>query len=111
MHEISIMQSALQLAGEQLAKAGCSEIHGIKLRVGLLSGVVPEALAFAFDVLKCGTPAEHATLEIEQAPGRFFCPACDMELDSMQFECPKCGGLLILRGGGADLELAQMKVS
>lgn len=105
------MQSALQLAGEQLQKAGCREIHTIKLRVGLLSGVVPEALTFAFDVLKKGTAAEHAVLEIETAPAKFFCPACDMELDSMKFECPKCGGLLCLRGGGADLELAQMKIS
>ena len=113
MHEISIMQSTLELAGEHLQKAGCTQIHCLRLRVGLLSGVVPEALAFAFDVLKAGTPAANATLEIERAPGLFSCAACgvDMRLDSMQFQCAECGGLLTLREGGADLELAQMKIS
>jgi len=107
------MQSTLELAGEHLLKAGCTEIHCIRLRVGLLSGVVPEALEFAFEVLKADFPAANATLEIERTPGLFSCGACGVEawLDSMQFECAGCGGLLMLREGGADLELVQMKMS
>ncbi len=107
------MESTLELAGEHLKKAGCTQIHCIRLRVGLLSGVLPEALAFAFDVLKVGTAAATAILEIEHAPGLFSCNACclDTWLDSMQFQCPECGGLLTLREGGADLELTQMEIS
>ena len=107
------MQSTLELAGEQLLKAGCTEIHLIRLRVGLLSGVVPEALEFAFEVLKADSPAANATLEIERTPGLFFCGTCGVEtwLDTMQFECAGCGGLLTVREGGADLELAQMRMS
>ena len=113
MHEVSIMQSTLQLADEHLQKASCTVIHCIRLRVGLLSGVVPEALAFAFEVLKADTSAANATLEIERAPGLFSCTACGLELrlDSMEFKCTGCGGLLVLREGGADMELAQMKIS
>lgn len=107
------MESTLELALEQLQKAGCTEIHSIRLRVGLLSGAVPEALEFAFDVLKAGTPAAKATLEIERTQGLFSCSECsnDTRLDSMQFQCPRCGGLLTLREGGAELELAQMEIS
>jgi hydrogenase nickel incorporation protein HypA/HybF len=103
----------LELAGEQLQKTGCTQIHRIRLRVGLLSGVMPEALRFAFDVLKVGTSAENAALEIERTPGLFSCPACrlDLRLDSIQFLCSECGGLLTLREGGANLELAQMEIS
>ena len=113
MHEISIMQSTLALADEHLRKASRTRIHCIRLRVGLLSGVVPEALEFAFDMLKKGTPAEEATLEIERDAGLFFCPGCNEETrrDSIQFECPVCGGIMSLRGGGTDLELLQMKIS
>ena len=113
MHEISIMESALELAAEQLLQSGCTQIHRITLRVGLLSGVVPEALTFAFDVLKANTQAAAAVLEIESAPGLFTCDGCSLEsrLDSMEFQCPECGGLLTLRDGGADLELAQMEIS
>ena len=58
MHEISIMQSTLELAEEQAREAGGNGIARIRLRIGLMSGVVPEALEFAFDVLKKGTMAE-----------------------------------------------------
>ncbi len=113
MHEISIMQSTLQLAREQMEKSGCTEIQWIKLRIGLMSGVVPEALAFSFDVLKAGTPAANATLEIERMPGLFHCSGCGLEerRDSIEFQCAGCGGLLQLVEGGAELELAQMKIS
>jgi hydrogenase nickel incorporation protein HypA/HybF len=113
MHEISIMESALELALEQLRRAGCENIHCIRLRVGLLSGVEPEALAFAFEALKAGTPAEHSRLEVERLPGLFSCAKCSRQtrLDSMQFQCPECGGLLTLSQAGAELELAQMEIS
>ena len=41
----------------------------IRLRIGALSGVVPEALEFAFEALRPGTLAEKAELAIESVPG------------------------------------------
>ena len=52
MHEFSIMQAALETAGEKTRAAGATHIHRLMLRVGALSGVVPEALRFAFDAMK-----------------------------------------------------------
>ena len=111
MHEVSIMQSTLQLAEEHALQAGGTRISCIRLRVGLVSGVVPEALEFAFEVLKEDSMAAQATLEIERVPGLFSCDACGLEtlLDTIQFQCPGCGGALILRGG-TELELAQLEV-
>ena len=43
------------------------------MRVGAFSGVVPDALEFAFEVLKHDTPAETATLEMEVIPLRIYC--------------------------------------
>ena len=113
MHEVSIMQGTLQLAEENARKAGGTEIRVISLRVGLFSGVVPEALEFAFDVLKQGTMAEGATLSIERVPGLFRCVKCDTEvrLDAVRFECDVCGGMLSLRDGGGDLELTQLEIN
>ena len=112
MHEVSIMQSTLQLAEESARNAGASEIRAIRLRVGLFSGVVPEALEFAFDVLKADTMAAGAVLEIERVPGLFQCAGCQREsrLDAVRFDCPECGGMLTLRDGGGDLELTQLEV-
>ncbi len=60
MHELSIMQSALSLALDQARQAGAARVHTIRLRIGALSGVVPDALEFAFEALTPGTMAEGA---------------------------------------------------
>ena len=54
MHEVGVMQSALEIALEQAGRQGAGRIDCIALRVGMLSGVVPEALEFAFDVVARG---------------------------------------------------------
>lgn len=113
MHEIAIMQSALEMAEEAARRAGGTSISRIRLRVGLLSGVVPEAMEFAFGVLKEETIARGAELEIERVPGRFRCGACggEYEFEEMRFDCPECGGMLAVAPGGTELELAQLELN
>ncbi len=64
MHEVGIMQSALDIAEQQAQAAGATKIHEIRLRIGQMSGVVPEALQHAFTVLKDGTMAEEASFAL-----------------------------------------------
>ena len=68
MHELSLMQAALDAAIASTVRNGAKRIHHIRLRVGQMSGVVPEALASAFAVLSPGTPAAGATLDIDCVP-------------------------------------------
>ena len=112
MHEISIMQSTLELAGEHARAAGGTAIARIRLRVGLMYGVAPEALEFAFEVLKKGTMAEDASLEIERVPGQARCSVCgeQVRLEEVRFDCPACNGLLILGEGGGELELSSLEL-
>ncbi|MGB6222180.1 MAG: hydrogenase maturation nickel metallochaperone HypA [Haloferula sp.] len=113
MHEVSIMQSALDSAMEELHKAGGDRITRMKLRVGVLSGVVPEALEFAFAALKASTPAAAAELKIEMAPAYFRCLDCKamVERIEMTFVCPTCNGALIVDHGGRQLELTQLELN
>src|SRR3569832_2378609 len=92
MHELSIMDSALTMALEQAEKAGALQVHVIRLRIGTLSGVVPEALQFAFETLAPGTIAENAKLAIEDVPARFWCPSCSREFEATDLfsDCPRC---------------------
>ena len=92
MHELAIMDSALNLALDQAEKAGANRVNLIRLRIGALSGVVPDALRFAFDTLIPGTIAEGAKLDIEAVPARFWCPDCSSEFESADFfsDCPVC---------------------
>ncbi len=113
MHELSIMDSALNLALEQARQAGASRVQVIRLRVGALSGVVPDALQFAFETLTPGTLAEGAQLAIEDVPARFWCAACTREFQAEDFlaECPKCGEPSGDLRAGRELELAALEIT
>jgi hydrogenase nickel incorporation protein HypA/HybF len=112
MHEISIMLSTLELAEVHARKAGGTAISRICLRVGVISGVVPEAMEFAFDVLKRGTMAQDASLEIDRVPSEFRCSACGATvlLQEARFDCPECYGLLTIGNSGTDLELSHLEI-
>jgi hydrogenase nickel incorporation protein HypA/HybF len=86
------MQSALDIAFERGAIERAETITCLRLRVGALSGVVPDALQFAFEVLKTGTAAEFATLEVEFVPLSLYCPDCAREFstDGFGYMCPVC---------------------
>jgi hydrogenase nickel incorporation protein HypA/HybF len=113
MHELSIMQSALNEALNQARQAGASRVHEIRLRIGALSGVVPESLEFAFEALAAGTPAEGAQLVIENIPARFWCETCRREFEAgeMFAECPDCHQASSALRGGREMELASMEVA
>src|SRR5690606_38912672 len=103
----------LEVALEQADRVGAAHIHRIGLRVGALSGVVPEALEFAFELVVRGTIAEGARLELEPVPVRCSWPDCGLEFlpDVPCFECPRCRrpDARLLRG--RELELAYLEVS
>jgi hydrogenase nickel incorporation protein HypA/HybF len=113
MHEFSIMQSTLDMALRQAITAGASEIHELRLRVGRLSGVVPEALAFAFEALRPGTLAATARLEIESVPAVMWCEPCRQEFECPDFlcECPACGTISRELRRGREMELMSLEIS
>jgi hydrogenase nickel incorporation protein HypA/HybF len=113
MHELALMEQVRAIALEEAATHGASRIHRLRLRIGRWSGVEPEALRFAFEVvMRCGA-GEGASLDLEVVPAVCFCPDCEQEFepDDVIFACPRCGVLSrrILRG--RELELAGLEVS
>ena len=113
MHEVGLMQSTLSLAIEQMEAQGLSKIHRIDLNVGEISGVVPEALAFAFDVVSVGTSAEGAQLNLETVPALCYCRYCRREFYPMSwvYRCPHCHRISSDIREGKDLELVALEVS
>jgi hydrogenase nickel incorporation protein HypA/HybF len=113
MHEFSIMQSALETAAQKTQAAGATQIHRLTLRVGKLSGVVPEALRFAFDALKTSSPAATATLEIVEVPAACWCAPCAAEFETadLKYECPRCHQPSGELRRGREMELASLEIS
>jgi hydrogenase nickel incorporation protein HypA/HybF len=113
MHEFSIMQAALETAGEKTRAAGATQIHRLTVRVGALSGVVPAALRFAFDALKDRSLAAQAELEIEEVPAAGFCAGCAAEFEMTEFDykCPRCHQPSGQLRRGKEMELASLEIS
>jgi hydrogenase nickel incorporation protein HypA/HybF len=107
MHEVAICEALLGQLASLSTQHGWSRLLRVRIRLGLLSGVVPEALEFAFTAMSAGTPAEGAELVLETEAGRFDCAVCgELELDHFDFACPQCGGPLQLLRAGRDLFLS-----
>ncbi len=106
------MQSALNLALNQARQAGANRVHAIRLRIGALSGVVPDALEFAFEAMTPGTLAEGAQLAVEHVPARFWCAECAREFqsDDMFAECPECHRPSGELRAGREMELASLEI-
>jgi hydrogenase nickel incorporation protein HypA/HybF len=112
MHELSMTQSLVAIAEEHARRAGGTIIRGITLEVGELSGTVPEALEFAFDVCSKGTLAEGATLTIRRVPGHGHCAACltEAECPELTAVCPVCGALAFEFDAGLELRVIEMEI-
>lgn len=106
------MESALSAVLKKAREAGATRVHGIRLRIGALSGVVPEALEFAFQALAPETPAADARLIIENVPARFWCRLCQREFqaDDLFAECPDCHNASMELRSGREMEIASMEI-
>jgi hydrogenase nickel incorporation protein HypA/HybF len=93
VHEAGVAQSALETAAAKARERGATRVHRLTLRVGDLSGVVPEALLFALEALSPGTAAEGAAFDIEVVPVECHCPACDRLYPpaDVVYASPACG--------------------
>ena len=113
MHEVGLMENALGIALDYAARDQASRIHKICLRVGSLSGVEPDALRFAFDIVTRNTIAESAQLEITSCPTRCYCAICQAEFEPvvLGYECPTCHTWSSSVLQGKELELASLEVS
>ncbi len=112
MHEVSLMQSVLRMALEQARSHDAKEIRAINLRIGALAGVVPEALDFAFESLKKGTPAAGAKLNVEYVPLTCYCRKCQAEFLPKDYSsiCPTCGGNDMEIRRGLEIDMASIEV-
>lgn len=116
MHELSIAVHLIELASEEATEAGSETVTKVYLRMGVLSGVVREALEFAFDVATEHTMLEGAVLEIEEVPALVFCPQCQAEkqlaehLPVFRACCPACGTPTPEIRQGRELEITALEI-
>lgn len=113
MHEFGIAEQVIEMAVAKAREAGASTVHTLTLRIGPMSGVVSEALSFAFEALSDGTPAQGSKLVIEQTALTCYCAACQktFEVKHYAFACPDCGQASRDIKSGRELDIVSIEVS
>src|SRR5258706_6626473 len=93
MHELSIALSIVEMAEEEAEKRGSVIVNAFQLKLGLLSGVVKEALLASYDLACEGTPLANSRLIVEEVPIVVYCPACQARstlTSTQRFACSEC---------------------
>jgi hydrogenase nickel incorporation protein HypA/HybF len=113
MHEVGIMQNAILMAEQQARESGAGRVHTLRLRVGAMSGVVPDALEFAFETVAKGTLVEGAELVIEHVAPACWCATCrdEFECADLNYDCPPCGTFSTELRRGMEMQLSSIEVS
>jgi hydrogenase nickel incorporation protein HypA/HybF len=108
MHELGLCASIVD-AIEQ--RAGDRPVARVRIRVGLLHHVHPEAFDQSFTIAAMGTVAEDAEAELVLLPVVVRCSSCETTSDhhEMPGVCPACGGVDLVVVGGDELILESLE--
>ena len=112
MHELSIVASLFEILEEKAKEQKAKKVISVKVKVGALSGVVPEFLKTAFDVYKKDTIADEAKLKIEEVPLKVKCQKCGAEIikNDFVFLCEKCESRELKTLAGTELLLEKIEM-
>lgn len=113
MHELSIVLSIIEGVTEEAKLRDATSVSAVHLKVGVLSGVVKQALLFAYDLACEGTLLQGSQLIVQESPVVTHCATCDADrvIESPQrLCCPVCGAYATDILQGREIQVVAMEV-
>jgi hydrogenase nickel incorporation protein HypA/HybF len=112
MHEVGIAQSIIERVAREMERHPGTRPRAVGVKVGEVSGVDRDALAFGFEVLVQDTDWPRVKLEIEYCPRRHRCRVCEREFAVKDFAtaCPACGNKATVLIAGEELDIGYIEV-
>jgi hydrogenase nickel incorporation protein HypA/HybF len=110
VHELSVASAVFDTV-ERHAEG--RRVSLVTLRVGHLRQVVPDSLAFYFELVTRESPVQGARLELVEVPAKLRCEGCahEWELEGIpHFRCPGCGRADVSILSGNELEVESIEV-
>lgn len=114
VHEISIALNLVEALTERAETEHVAKIEAVHIQLGKLSGVVEDALQFAWELATKDTVAEGSTLVVERVPLVVFCERCESERTIRGdpiLVCPECATPAPAIVRGRELQLVAMEVT
>jgi hydrogenase nickel incorporation protein HypA/HybF len=112
MHEMALCQGLVRILEEQATAHDYSRVKLVRVEVGPLATVEPEALRFCFGAATRGTLAENAKLDIITMPASAWCFSCGetVTISERNGVCPNCGSYQLQVTGGDELRIKELEV-
>jgi hydrogenase nickel incorporation protein HypA/HybF len=112
MHEMSLAESVLDLVEDCIRREGGQRVKTVRLEIGKLSAVEPDAMRFCFDAVARGTSAEGAVLDIIEQEGSAWCFDCNREvpLAARYDPCTACGGFRLQVAEGTAMRVRELEI-
>ena len=113
MHELALAQEVADIVAATARKHGVTRVTAVRVEIGELAHVEPEALEFCFASVVRGTVAQSARLEIERTPGVAWCMPCGdtVPLARRGEACPVCGSHQLTPVRGEELRVRDIQAA
>jgi hydrogenase nickel incorporation protein HypA/HybF len=111
VHELSLCGAIAEIAERRSEGRSIQVIH---LRVGQLRQVIPETLAFCWEMVTAQTDLEGSVLEIDRVPATVRCHGCGQAGplgQSISLACPTCNGLDVEILAGEEFDITAMDLA
>ena len=108
MHELGLCEA---IVGAIATRAKERPVAHVRVRVGALHHVHPEAFDQSFTIAAMGSVAQDASADLVLIPATGRCVECQAEFETTDplLACPKCGGLDVELSGGDELTLESIE--
>jgi hydrogenase nickel incorporation protein HypA/HybF len=112
MHELGVAQEILDRVAREMRKHPGARARAVGVRIGEVSGIDRDALAFGFEALTRDTEWQRLQLDIDYCPRRHRCRACGSEFNTREFDtrCLLCGSPETVLVSGDELDIGYIEV-
>jgi len=112
MHEMSLAESVREIVDETARASGARRIAAVRLEIGKLAQVEVEAMRFAFEVVKRGSLADTARLDIVETDGTAWCMRCSeaVVITRRGDACPRCDSYQLQVTGGDRMRVMDIEI-
>ncbi|HGE73112.1 TPA: hydrogenase maturation nickel metallochaperone HypA [Candidatus Poribacteria bacterium] len=107
MHEISLIESIIDIVLSEMSKNNITKVSSISLKIGKMLQVMEETLRFGFEIMSQNTPLEGAEIIIENTPVIGRCKNCgnEFQIDDWFDSCPNCHQMCVEIISGKEMEI------
>jgi hydrogenase nickel incorporation protein HypA/HybF len=112
MHEMSLAEGVREIVEETARANGARRVSVVRLEIGRLAQVEVDAMRFAFEVVRRGSVAEGARLDIVETDGTAWCMRCSapVVIGRRGDPCPACQSFQLQVTGGDRMRVMDIEI-